>query len=122
MTNRLLIAAALAMILIGGAMTSGCATTYAGYQGGAVGAGVGAVAGALIDAGNPWRGGAIGAGLGAILGSAMGDISANASRNNYNHRPSYGPPAYNRPPAYRPPAYNPGSYRPQGPQYGYYVY
>lgn len=115
MTNRLLIAAALAIILVGGAMSSGCAQTHAGYQGGAVGAGVGAVAGALIDGGNPWRGGAIGAGLGAILGTAMGDISANTARNNYRNRP-----AYNRP-TYRPPAYNPGNYRP-GPQYGYYVY
>lgn len=114
MKHRLLMATALALILVGGALSSGCATTYAGYQGGAVGAGVGAVAGALIDADDPWRGGVIGAGLGAILGSAMGDISANTARNTYRQ-----PPAY-RPPAYRPPAYNPGHYRPPGQRYGYY--
>lgn len=49
------------------------------YQGGAVGAGVGAAAGALIDKDNAWRGGVIGAGLGAVLGGAMGEISSRAA-------------------------------------------
>jgi hypothetical protein len=44
-------------------------------KGGAVGAGVGGVAGALVDRGNPWRGGIIGGVLGAVLGATVGDIS-----------------------------------------------
>ena len=63
---------------------TGCAgvqgPSKAGYQGGAVGAGVGAAAGALLDDKNSWRGGVIGAGLGAVLGGAMGEISDRAAR------------------------------------------
>ncbi len=50
------------------------------YQGGTVGAGVGAAAGALLDKKNSWRGGVIGAGLGAVLGGAMGEISNRAAQ------------------------------------------
>lgn len=50
------------------------------YQGGTVGAGVGAAAGALLDKKNAWRGGVIGAGLGAVLGGAMGEISNRAAQ------------------------------------------
>ena len=64
---------------------SGCATvpqqpSKQAYQTGAVGAGVGAAAGALIDKKNHWRGGVIGAGLGAILGGAVGEINNRAIR------------------------------------------
>jgi hypothetical protein len=71
---------------------AGCATTQGpsrqAYQGGAVGAGVGAAAGALIDKNNRWRGGVIGAGLGAILGGALGQISNRAAQEAaYQQRP-----------------------------------
>jgi uncharacterized membrane protein len=64
---------------------TGCATypvapSKGAYQGGTVGAGVGAAAGALIDRHNRWRGGVIGAGLGAVLGGAMGEISTRAAQ------------------------------------------
>jgi len=63
---------------------TGCAgmrgPSEAAYQGGAVGAGVGAAAGAMLDDKNSWRGGVIGAGLGAVLGGAMGEISDRAAR------------------------------------------
>jgi uncharacterized membrane protein len=63
---------------------TGCATTQVpsrtAYESGAVGAGVGAVAGALLDDDNSWRGGVIGAGLGALLGGAVGEISNRAAR------------------------------------------
>ncbi|HVN96621.1 MAG TPA: YMGG-like glycine zipper-containing protein [Syntrophorhabdaceae bacterium] len=49
-------------------------------QGGAVGAGVGGLAGALLDSHNPWRGGIIGGALGAVLGGTLGQISDHASR------------------------------------------
>ncbi len=49
-------------------------------RGGAIGAGVGGLAGALLDRGNPWRGGIIGGALGAVLGATLGDISDRASR------------------------------------------
>ena len=62
---------------------SGCATappapSNQAVQTGAVGAGVGAAAGALLDKKNSWRGGVIGAGLGAILGGAVGEINNRA--------------------------------------------
>ena len=62
---------------------SGCATapqspSKQAYQTGAVGAGVGAAAGALLDKDNSWRGGVIGAGLGAVLGGAVGEINNRA--------------------------------------------
>ncbi|MCB2187053.1 MAG: glycine zipper 2TM domain-containing protein [Deltaproteobacteria bacterium] len=50
------------------------------YKAGAVGAGVGAAAGALLDEDNRWRGGVIGAGLGALMGGAVGEISSRAAR------------------------------------------
>jgi len=50
------------------------------YKGGAVGAAVGATAGALLDSDNRWRGGAIGGALGAVLGGAMGEISNSAAQ------------------------------------------
>ncbi len=54
--------------------------TPAQVQGGGIGAGVGGVAGALLDHSNPWRGGLIGAALGGVFGATIGDISDRASR------------------------------------------
>jgi outer membrane lipoprotein SlyB len=65
----------------------GC-SSRSGYQGAAVGAGVGGVAGALLDPGNHWRGGVIGGSLGAVLGGTLGEISNRAARESaYNNRP-----------------------------------
>jgi len=74
----------LAVSVIASGVT-GCATqpvspSKGAYQGGTVGAGVGAAAGAMLDKKNRWRGGVIGAGLGAVLGGAMGEISTRAAR------------------------------------------
>ena len=55
---------------------AGCYGPQTGAQrGGATGAGVGGIAGALLDRSNPWRGGIIGAALGAVFGATLGDIS-----------------------------------------------
>jgi hypothetical protein len=62
-------------------LVAGCARgpSRTAYEGGTVGAGVGAVAGALIDDDNRWRGGVIGGALGAVLGGALGEISDRAA-------------------------------------------
>lgn len=66
---------------------SGCASR-SGYQGAAVGAGVGGAAGALLDEGNRWRGGVIGGALGAVLGGSLGEISHRAAQESaYANRP-----------------------------------
>jgi hypothetical protein len=57
-----------------------CAGMDPKARGAGVGAGVGGVAGALLDNSNPWRGGVIGAALGAVFGATIADISAQASR------------------------------------------
>ena len=72
-TIVILLAAVLSMSL------SGCASR-SGYEGAAVGAGVGGVAGALLDRDNRWRGGVIGGALGAVLGGTLGEISDRAAR------------------------------------------
>ncbi|WP_022852695.1 YMGG-like glycine zipper-containing protein [Thermodesulfatator atlanticus] len=66
------------LFLIG--MTS-CTTTQqsASYQGASLGAAVGAVAGALLDDGNPWRGAVIGGTMGAVLGGGLAELSSEAS-------------------------------------------
>jgi hypothetical protein len=64
------------------------ACTQAQMQGGGIGAGVGGLAGALLDHRNPWRGGLIGAALGGVFGATLGDISDKASREAaYSNRP-----------------------------------
>ena len=74
------------MVLLGSLF--GC--TEPQMRGGAIGAGVGGVTGALLDSRNPWRGGLIGAGLGAAFGATLGDISDRASREAaYANRPTY---------------------------------
>lgn len=50
------------------------------YEGAAVGAGIGSVAGLLIDKNNMWRGAVIGGLLGAALGGTVTEISQRASR------------------------------------------
>lgn len=67
----------LLIVLISASML--CSCTPAQVQGGGVGAGVGGVAGALLDHKNPWRGGLIGAALGGVFGATLGDISDRAS-------------------------------------------
>jgi len=79
MSGLILVMAMLALVV----SFSGCATapqspSKQAYQTGAVGAGVGAAAGALLDKKNHWRGGVIGAGLGAVLGGAVGEINNRA--------------------------------------------
>lgn len=49
-------------------------------QGAAVGGGLGAVAGALIDKNNRWRGAVIGGVIGAVAGGTLTEISARAGR------------------------------------------
>ncbi len=65
-------------------LLAGCYAPYgpspAGYQGAAVGGGVGATAGALLDSNNRWRGGVIGGALGAVLGGTLTEISSQAAR------------------------------------------
>ena len=76
----LLLVAALAFTALGCGASNVPSPSKAGYQGGAVGAGVGAAAGALLDDDNRWRGGVIGGALGAVLGGAMGEISNSAAQ------------------------------------------
>lgn len=87
MSGILVVSAMLVLLL----SFSGCATapqapSNQAYQTGAVGAGVGAAAGALLDKNNSWRGGVIGAGLGAILGGAVGEINNRAIREAANRQ------------------------------------
>lgn len=60
-------------------MSAGCASvrspSQTGYQGAAVGAATGAVAGMLLDGDNRWKGGVIGGALGAVLGGALSEIN-----------------------------------------------
>jgi outer membrane lipoprotein SlyB len=65
------------LLLLALLVPAGC-TQYQ-TQGGLVGGGLGGIAGALLDSGNPWRGGIIGAGLGALAGATIADISARGS-------------------------------------------
>ena len=65
-------------VSFGGCATAPQSPSKQAYQTGAVGAGVGAAAGALLDKKNHWRGGVIGAGLGAVLGGAVGEINNRA--------------------------------------------
>ncbi len=69
----------IAVISLFGLLLS-CAGMDRKTQGAGVGAGVGGVAGALLDSKNPWRGGVIGAALGAIFGASIADISSKASQ------------------------------------------
>jgi len=50
------------------------------YEGAAVGAAGGAVAGALIDKNNRWRGAVIGGALGAVIGGTITEVASRASR------------------------------------------
>jgi outer membrane lipoprotein SlyB len=57
----------------------GCLTDT-GMRGAGVGAGVGGIAGALVDRHNPYRGALIGAALGAFAGGAISEIAAQTAR------------------------------------------
>ncbi|MDD3553356.1 MAG: YMGG-like glycine zipper-containing protein [Deltaproteobacteria bacterium] len=67
--------------------------TQSNYEGAAVGAGVGAVAGALIDKRNPWRGAVVGGALGAVAGGSLAEVSKRAA---YEARSSNRPVYYER--------------------------
>ena len=83
MSRKILIMLSVLSLVLSG-LGLGCApygpSTPRTYEGAAVGAGVGAAAGALLDGGNRWRGGVIGGALGAIAGGALTEIGARASR------------------------------------------
>lgn len=51
-----------------------------GQTGAAVGAGLGAAAGALIDEDNRWRGAALGAAIGGAFGGTLAEVSYRASQ------------------------------------------
>lgn len=51
-----------------------------GQTGAAIGAGLGATAGALIDDDNRWRGAAIGAAIGGAFGGSIAEVSYRASQ------------------------------------------
>ena len=59
---------------------SSCATSQRTYEGAAVGAGLGSVAGLLIDDDNRWRGAVIGGLIGGALGGTVTEISQRAAR------------------------------------------
>lgn len=84
LANKML-AVVLALALALPLAWSGCAyePSRGEVQGGAVGAGVGAVAGALIAG---WRGGVIGAALGAVAGASITHIATRASREAAHHQ------------------------------------
>lgn len=78
---RTLVVILAAVSLLTLSLLSGCqGVSQQGYQGAAVGAGVGGAAGALIDRRNRWRGGVIGAALGAVLGGSLAEISRQSSQ------------------------------------------
>src|SRR4030067_3854512 len=60
-------------------LLSSCATTQRTYEAGAVGAGLGGLAGALIDSDNRWRGGVLGAFIGGFLAGTVPEISTKAA-------------------------------------------
>lgn len=81
MTRKLFITLIVSMFSVS-VLLAGCGgygMSQQGYQGAAVGGGVGAAAGALIDSNNRWRGGVIGGALGAVLGGALTEIGSRAS-------------------------------------------
>ncbi len=55
-------------------------TSQGTYQGAAVGASIGSVAGAMVDSKNRWRGAVIGGVLGAIAGATMTEVAVRSSR------------------------------------------
>lgn len=62
----------------GTAIFSGCMPHQ--QAGSATGAYMGGIAGAILDARNPWRGGVVGAALGALAGATIADISVHGAR------------------------------------------
>lgn len=73
--SAVIIAAIFSTTLLGS-----CARTDYTGQGAAVGGGLGALAGALLDDDNHWRGAVIGGLIGAALGGTLTEVSQRASR------------------------------------------
>ena len=79
-TTSLLVAISLIFWVFGvSSLLSSCATTQRTYEAGAVGAGLGGLAGALIDSDNRWRGGVLGAVIGGVLAGTVTEISTRAA-------------------------------------------
>lgn len=72
----------LVSVVLLGVLLTGCAT-QSGWNGAAVGGGVGAVGGAVLDRHNGWRGAVVGGALGAVLGGFLGDQSEINAREAY---------------------------------------
>lgn len=91
----------MALILLSGAATlGGCATHNETAERAAVGAGVGAVAGAGVGAVaggiSPVEGAAVGAVAGGVIGAATTPSDSGASTGSYSSQPAYnGSPSYN---------------------------
>ena len=79
-TTSLLVVISLIFWVFGvSSLLSSCATTQRTYEAGAVGAGLGGLAGALIDSDNRWRGGVLGAVIGGVLAGTVTEISTRAA-------------------------------------------
>lgn len=91
----------IAVVLLSGAvMLGGCATNDKTAERAAVGAGVGAVAGAGVGAVaggiSPVEGAAVGAVAGGVIGAATTPSDSGASTGSYSSQPAYnGSPSYN---------------------------
>ncbi len=76
-----IISLALVFSLFGtSAFLTSCATSQRTYEAGAIGAGLGALAGTLIDKKNRWRGGVLGALIGGVAAATVTEISQRAAR------------------------------------------
>jgi outer membrane lipoprotein SlyB len=73
------------LILLAGGCASGPTPSH--YEGGAAGAVIGGIAGALLDH-NHWRGGVIGGAIGALAGVTFAELSQRAAQDaSYSGRP-----------------------------------
>ena len=72
----------------------GCTASPYTYTGAALGGGLGAGTGAIIDRGNPWRGAAFGALIGGVLGGVGGEVVRQRQTPSQPHgyyQPGYAP-------------------------------
>jgi hypothetical protein len=82
--SALVIASLVFSIFGASSLFSSCATSPQTYQGAAIGTGLGALAGALIDTNNGWRGAVIGGLIGGVLTGTIAEISTRAARDAAN--------------------------------------